>query len=98
MKTGDKVVCIKSHSMPECPLVKGREYIVYDAKLCLCGNLTLNVGIAAPQGYAYRQCAKCGTLRESENEWFLRSTLFRRIEEKVNYVKLEVEIGEPILN
>lgn len=94
MKVGDRVICIKAHSQSNCPLIVGREYIVYGIQNCC--HLVIDVGIIS--GYPVR-CLKCGD-KTIDSVWWLSAMLFRKVEEKreVNYVKLEIEIEEPILN
>ena len=95
MKVGDRVVCIKAHSMSICPLIVGREYIVYGVQNCC--KTTIDIGITNECG---TYCTGCYSLLSSGGIWWLNSKLFRKVEEKieVNYVKLEIEIEEPILN
>lgn len=101
MKTGDRVVCIDakvtdSNGEISYPLRLKGEYIIQDVNLCVCGQVSFDVGLNIPSDYTSTFCT-CGKLTYG-NTWFFRSTRFRKVEEKVNYVKLEIEVEEPCLN
>lgn len=92
IQIGDRVVCIKAHSQGF--LVVGREYIVYDIRSCNC-EIVYNVGTHKYGSY----CDVCGvTVSEVGEESFFSSALFAKVQEKTNYVRIEIEIEEPCLN
>lgn len=95
IKVGDRVVCIKAHSDGE-TTIKGREYIVYGKKICECGNVVLDIGFKLPSRSVGTRCA-CNKIFTADI-WWHRASCFRKVEERTNYVKLEIEIEEPILN
>lgn len=95
MKTGDRVKCVKSHSTG-LGSVNGLDYIVYNSRVCECGEQKLDIGMKIPESGQGTIC-RCGLLTTSEVFWH-SSRLFRKVEEKVNYVKLEIEVEEPCLN
>lgn len=99
MKTGDRVKCVKSHSSGQ-GVVQGRDYIVYAQETCACGRRVIDVGIKFPTsvtGIINYMICRCGHLTSTHVFWQDES-LFRKVEEKVNYVKLEIEVEEPCLN
>lgn len=93
IKVGDRVVCIKVHSSGE-TTIKGREYIVYGVDVCECGIVTLDTGFKSPTGRIMCDCWKTTTT----DIWWHDAECFRKVEERTNYVKLEIEVEEPILN
>lgn len=95
MKTGDKVVCIKSHSKG---LVKrGEEFTILNTFKCNCGDLILNVGIRS-FSLMGTYCNDCGMI--ISKEMVFTHKLFRKLEQyslTVNEYKEEsIEIEEPI--
>lgn len=96
IKIGDRVVCIDNSGHVNPNLIKGREYIVYAIKECRCGIVSFEIGIITEKGVI---CSFCSSelANVGEPAWFA-SRRFRKVEEKVNYVKLEIEIEEPIYN
>lgn len=101
-KIGDRVKCIKAHPSSECPLIVGREYIIYGISVCCKTNLDVGIQLPSivPVGYSINtsNCSSCGFTHENHPVWWLASTRFVKVEEKTNYVKLEIEIEEPIYN
>lgn len=95
IKVGDRVVCIDDSGAGN--LIKNREYIVYAFKqLKCCGQMLIDVGLMTISG---QQCYSCKSDVTPENSTaYFRLGRFRKVEEKVNYVKLEIAIQEPILN
>lgn len=107
INTGDRVVCVDASNCKDSDgntpgLVEGRDYIIYSIdKQCSCEEV-VNVGIACPI-YGHRvRCATCLDQVIDDGIWWLDHTRFRKIEETINYVKIEIEevieIEEPILN
>lgn len=100
MKIGDRVVCVKAIT----PLIRGREYIVYNITNCnKCGKHKLDVGITIVWDVfstMRMECYNChNTVPVNEGDIRLfNPNRFRKVEEQVNYVKLEVKIEEPCLN
>ena len=95
IKIGDRVVCIDATGTNE--LIKGREYIVYNIKpLNCCGDVIIDVGLFTVNGQ-YCQICNSDVSKENSTAYF-RIKRFKKIEEKINYVKLEVAILEPMLN
>lgn len=99
MKIGDRVVCIDdSNTGYEKPLIKGREYIIYNIKKCnVCGIVNYDIGHISSLDV---DCSCFNVISNAGCGWFFKSTRFRKVEEKkeVNYVKLEIKIEEPCLN
>lgn len=77
MKTGDKVICIKSHSQRV--VVKGDEYYVCGILRCpYCNMLWISVGIKSPRPFI--ECGECSNISSSGCDWMFSSLLFRKIE------------------
>lgn len=95
MKIGDRVTCIRSHSSFT-GSKKGRDYIIYSEDICACGLRSFDIGIENGPEIHGSVCV-CGNFHFTSIFWH-DEILFRKVEEKVNYVKLEVAIEEPILN
>lgn len=94
MKTGDRVVCIND-SGKSSRLTKGKQYIIQDSKICSCGEEIIDVGISNPNNV---KCyCGCRVSFSGGIDWCSTSR-FRKVEEKVNYVKVEIQIEQPILN
>lgn len=104
MKVGDRVVCVKAHSQPECPLKVGKVYIILDMLLCSCGEMCIHVGIGNPGDWDATSCG-CGRLLNPDSIWWLDPDLFRPIEynsateelanKKVVEEKSDIPIKEP---
>lgn len=94
MEVGNRVICIDA-SGKSSSLTKGREYIIHDLSRCSCGELMIDIGLSSPRGV---KCY-CGCIVsvKGDIDW-CRVKRFRKVEEKVNYVKVSIEIEEPILN
>jgi len=102
MKTGDRVICIKATytggSYPP-PLIKGREYIIYDYHKCGCGHTSVDVGLIAPPETTGMFCHKCGTeyADNSPSHWCALSR-FVKVKEQYKTIHMDIEIEEPNLN
>lgn len=99
MKTGDRVICIRTHnggSKPP-PLVKGREYIIYDVHKCGCGNISFDVGLTSNN--VGIMCRKCSSIYSLDNaiHW-AAETLFAKVKEQYKVIHMDIEVEEPILN
>lgn len=99
MKIGDRVICIDN---TDSPLIKGREYIVYDVREDCC-DFVINVGIVNNEGSTIIMwCGRCGKIGTATHdigeEIYYGIYRFRKVEEKYRAVRVEVEIEEPILN
>lgn len=94
MKTGDRVVCIDD-SGKSSRLTKGKEYIIHNTSNCSCGQKIIDVGISNPFNVKC-YCGECVSFKGGV-DW-CSPKRFRKVEEKVNYVKLEIEVEEPCLN
>ena len=79
MKVGDRVVCVKAHSDPECPLKVKSIYTIFNARKCKCGEVGFDVGIMLPPGYSLIECNKCGMV-ERTHIWTIRSRYFAPIQ------------------
>ena len=80
MKVGDKVVCIKTHSLQM--VKKGNSYTVTGVyNDCNCGT-TITVGVLLPNDYMNIKCrcAECGVLIQTDTEWSFDIILFREIQ------------------
>lgn len=104
IKIGDRVLCINDSGHNQRPIIiksslkKGREYIVYGIFKCLCGSISYDVGIVS---HVYSSvCKSCSGSFEANGVWRCHSSRFVKAETRteVNYVKVEIEIEEPILN
>ena len=71
---GDRVVCIKAHSQSNCPLIVGREYIIYGIQNCC--YLTIDVGIISDHPV---RCFKCGSITK-DSIWWFGNGLFKKVE------------------
>lgn len=98
IKINDRVVCISK--LPNHNTIIGREYIVYGINVCSCGKRSFDVGVPPKNGLSYTTCVICHNHLNEDVIQYIAEFRFRKIEEAttVNYVKLEVEIEEPILN
>lgn len=94
MKTGDRVKCVNKSDDEDCPLVVGRDYIVYSTKNCI-HEKAVDVGFIADTG---TECRMGCVFSKYNGIWWFDERLFRKVEEKVNYVKLEIQVEEPCLN
>lgn len=98
MKEGDRVVCIDA-SMGKIgimPLIKGREYIIYNISKCTCGGIGIDVGFLRSMFNLICFCSK-PLLNCTESHWF-KPERFAKVQEEYRVVHMEVEIEEPILN
>jgi hypothetical protein len=75
MEVGDRVVCVKSHKDPECPLKKGATYTILSIDICACGDISIDVGIKCPVGV---ECY-CGRMVAPFDIWWLNPKLFAPI-------------------
>lgn len=99
IKIGARVVCVDDSLQHNTNLKKGREYIVYAIKEGCCEQL-VDVGLYyQDNSNNVTMCFTCKKLRKKDMSTpFLRISRFRKVEEKTNYVKLEVKVQEPCLN
>jgi hypothetical protein len=104
IKVNDRVVYVDDVELPgyfRPPAIKGREYIVYGKITCKCGTVHFDIGLITTNQNDGDDdyCANCHRITvPNTNSVFVESWRLRKIEEKVNYVKLEVEVEEPCLN
>lgn len=101
IKIGDRVLCINAKGK-DSNLKEGREYIVYDILQCGCGVINLNVGTTFNYGISNTYCTTCGNdLSYDETDWNKIERFVKKEEQvryEVQYVKIEVDIEDPILN
>lgn len=100
MKTGDRVVCIDDSGGHYTNLKKGREYIIYDVKKkqCGCNGVLIDVGLSSSVEPCLCTCGSCRKYYYDTLVHYVGEQRFRKVEEKVSYVKLEIEVEEPCLN
>lgn len=99
IKVGDRVICVdaSAHAMgTPPPLIKGRHYLVYGANKWPCGCVAIDVGLTGNEYGTY--CSEHGSSHVPGIIHWCSSKRFRKVQEKVKYVKLEIEKGEPQLN
>lgn len=95
-KPGDRVICVTGST--DFNLIKGREYIVGDSKIGCCNKVLLTVGLFSPENTLVK-CGGCFKILQSpKEEIYFRAECFALVAEKVNYVKVAVEIAEPVLS
>jgi len=104
MKKGDRVICIDASARgfgQAPPLVKGREYIIYDYKKCPCGVCSYDVGLIVNfNSTGYSRCTSCGGRHinpKQETHW-ANEGRFAKVKEEYRVVKMEIEVEEPMLN
>ena len=77
MKVGDRVVCVKGHSDPICPLKVNSIYIILNVYACKCGAISFDVGITIPSGD--NMVCNCDRNMHT-NIWFIGSSKFRPLQ------------------
>lgn len=93
IKTGDRVICIDASNSSV--LIEGREYVAGEIET-LCCEVVIEVGLYSTNDI---RCNMCSTHVIDVGELaYFRLDRFRKVEEKVNYVKQEIKLEEPILN
>ena len=96
MKTGDKVVCIRTSKGDF--VVKNRIYIIDFAVTCGCGNELVDVGVVRV-GYGGTYCEGCRC--QYHGKHLFNSTYFRPIQyntchdELINIVEERIDIKQP---
>jgi predicted RNA-binding Zn-ribbon protein involved in translation (DUF1610 family) len=102
-KVGDRVLCVDdSFGNPAefCNLIKGREYIVQEVRLCpKCGSEEVNVGAIAIESGAEWVC-DCGFVAGHNSYNYFYARRFVKRQEKTQYktVRIQIEQPEPILS
>ena len=100
MKVGDRVVCVRTHSLRA--VIKGKIYEIFNIyKSPCCGKIIYDVGIS---GHGKTRCL-CGKILGGA-EWWIGSWLFRPIEynsateelanKEIVKETLDVPIKEPL--
>lgn len=82
---GQRVVCIKAHSLAKLELNK--EYKVRDIKKGFCSHSSwrIDVGVTVPDcfGNSLLRCGRCdATIEVNDNVWWFGAPLFAPIEER----------------
>ena len=99
MKTGDRVICIDANSHGDNdtpPLIRDREYIIYDIAKCSCGCIIYDVGLISK--YSWVECY-CGVrlIGPTDIAW-ANSKRFAKVKEEYRIIHMDIEVEEPILN
>lgn len=101
MKVSDRVICIDATKqnnglmgVPP-PLIKGREYIIYDIDVCACGSRSFDVGLRTYNNLTDCHCGKTETTRGVHWAYAKR---FAKVKEAYKIIHMDIEIEEPILN
>lgn len=84
-KIGQKVVCVKSHSLGF--VIKGKIYTVHEKSNCTC--IAIYVGIS--QGYTSGYCCNCKKIITSDKA-YIHESLFAPIKEDGSSLSLTLEI------
>ncbi len=100
MKVNDRIICINASgfgSFGYNPLIKGREYIIYDVDICSCGDVAFDIGMSTELDIM--SCSNCGLITDiNDGIGWASSKRFAKVQQEYRTVKLEMEIEEPILN
>lgn len=87
MKTGQTVVCIKSH--PSGFTIKGDEYVIKSVYQCGCGNKAIDVGVVVPLSNG--SICKCGS--KMADIWYQSIERFRLVEYNSHFKSNSISIG-----
>ncbi len=100
MKTGDRVVCIKTKTSRQGnhKIVKDRIYMIHNVFSCQCGMLHLDIGFSniSPMG----RC-NCGDLYFTEGTLWAHSIYFAPLQynsahdELINIVEEKIDVKQP---
>ena len=88
-KVGQRVVCIKSHSLKI--VVKGNTYPIKGLSKCKCGSWSVDIGeIISKKKWDYLRCYGCGVLEKNEGTMWFASALFAPIQEQYTDATAEI--------
>jgi hypothetical protein len=77
IKSGDDVICIKTHSQGA--VIKGKIYTVRDVVSFPCGCATI-VDVGLRSNRPFTLCTHCGThFEKGDNVWYIAIELFRKL-------------------
>jgi hypothetical protein len=99
-KKGDIALCIETGRISfgsdkeQPPLIKNREYIVFDVDICSCGEVSLDVGIG--HNFTGGPFCMCGRGTANDGIWWCAARRF--VKSRTNTATSEETVKEKVAN
>lgn len=92
-KIGDKVLCVEGHTSNSSGhhLILGEIYTIHAIAVCICGNLSIDVGIVVGVN-ARTACRTCKSTSE-KGKWYLRPSRFIKMDGKLESIDVSEFMG-----